>query len=366
MQKSIEGYTAFVTFTDVFTRRTEAIPVANLSAPDALAALHLFRTRHSLPVTVQVDNHGAFEGEFETYCNNNGVKIKKIESYHAQANARGERPHALIRSKLSAYCSAGKFTLWAQALPFIMEACMTTFNRNIGMTPFQALYGRSHTSSFDLKVGAEFLNITIDQYQDVIHAVQKTLDVRNELASDLQYEHLAGEGSTAPNRGLVVPDEADQEPLILAQGLRIMDEPKPDFYTVGQKELDGSISKTGTVPVKRLRNYDDKRSPDGGVWMELKDRYRVVDAIVGHTVKDGRYRFKVKWRQHGPDLGDGENVTPFAELRSLMRNCKEQLSAYCKKHGIKYYLLERQRATDARETKEEEDNISAGDAGDNN
>jgi hypothetical protein len=98
--------------------------------------------------------------------------------------------------------------------------------------------------------------------------------------------------------------------------------------------------------------------------MELKDRYRVVDAIVGHTVKDGRFRFKVKWRQHGPDLGDGENVTPFAELRSLMRNCKEQLSAYCKKHGIKYYLLERQRATEARETKEEEDNISAGDAGD--
>ena len=190
MQKSIEGYTAFMTFTDVFTRWTEAIPVANLSAPDALAALHLFRTRHSLPVTVQVDNHGAFEGEFETYCNNNGVKIKKIESYHAQANARGERPHALIRSKLSAYCSAGKHTLWAQALPFIMEACMTTFNRNIGMTPFQALYGRSHTSSFDLKVGAEFLNITIDQYQDVIHAVQKTLGVRNELASDLQYEYL--------------------------------------------------------------------------------------------------------------------------------------------------------------------------------
>ena len=47
-----------------------------------------------------------------------------------------------------------------------------------------------------------------------------------------------------------------------------------------------------------------------------------------------------------------------------MRNCKEQLSAYCKERGIKYYLLERQRATEARETKEEEDNISAGDAGD--
>ena len=370
MQKSIEGYTAFVTFTDVFTRWTEAIPVANLSAPDALAALHLFRTRHSLPVTVQVDNHGAFEGEFETYCNNAGVKIKKIESYHAQANARGERPHALIRSKLSAYCSAGKHTLWAQALPFIMEACMTTFNRNIGMTPFQALYGRSHTSSFDLKVGAEFLNITIDQYQDVIHAVQKTLGVRNELASDLQYQYLVGDTPTAPkfNKGDAValwfPTRPTKNHSYWHRGYVIMDEPRPDFYTVGQKELDGSISKTETVPVKRLRNYDNKRSPDGGVWMELKDRYRVVDAIVGHTVKDGRYRFKVKWRQHGPDLGDGENVTPFAELRSLMRNCKEQLSAYCKEHGIKYYLLERQRATEARETKEEEDNISASDAGD--
>jgi hypothetical protein len=41
-----------------------------------------------------------------------------------------------------------------------------------------------------------------------------------------------------------------------------MDEPKPDFYTVGQKELDGSDSKTETVPVKRLRKYDDTRSPD--------------------------------------------------------------------------------------------------------
>jgi hypothetical protein len=204
----------------------------------------------------------------------------------------------------------------------------------------------------------------------VIHAVQKTLGVRNELASDLQYQYLVGDKPTAPkfNKGDAValwfPTRPTKNHSYWHRGYVIMDEPKPDFYTVGQKELDGSISKTETVPVKRLRNYDDKRSPDGGVWMELKDRYRVVDAIVGHTVKDGRYRFKVKWRQHGPDLGDGENVTPFAELRSLMRNCKEQLSAYCKEHGIKYYLLERQRATEARETKEEEDIISAGDAGD--
>jgi hypothetical protein len=320
-------------------------------------------------VTVQVDNHGAFAGEFETYCNNAGVKIKRIESYHAQANARGERPHALIRSKLSAYCSAGKHTLWAQALPFIMEACMTTFNRNIGMTPFQALYGRSHTSSFDLKVGAEFLNITIDQYQDVIHAVQRTLDVRNELASDLQYEYLVGDKPPSPTfkKGDAValwfPTRPTKNHSYWHRGYVIMDQPRPDFYTVGQKELDGSISKTETVPVKRLRMYDATRSPDGGVWMELKDRCRVVDSIAGHTVKDGRYRFKVKWRNYDQqDLGDGENVTPFAELRSLMRNCKEQLAAYCKSHGIKYYLLERQRATEARETREEDDDISAGNA----
>ena len=46
---------------------------------------------------------------------------------------------------------------------------------------------------------------------------------------------------------------------------------------------------------------------------------------------------------------DGENVTPFAELRSLMRNCKEMLLKYCDEHGIRYYKLERQRAAEARE-----------------
>jgi len=354
--KSIEGYTAFVTFTDTFTRWTEAYPVRSLSAPDTLSAFTYFRTRHSLPSVVQVDNHGAFKGEFAAYCKEVGVTVKEIESYHAEANARGERPHGVIRDKLRAYCSAGKYGLWAQALPFIMEACMTMHNRSIGMTPFRALYGRQHTSTFDLKIGADFLNVTVEQYQDIIRAVHGELGLRDELRSDLQFEVLTDRNGPAlrfaPGDKVVLwfPTRESKDHSYYQRGYEVVAEKRPDFYEVQRRELDGSISWTDTVPVKRLRPYLERAgAPDGGIYMDIKDEHRVVDAVVGHTVRDGRYRFKVKWRQYGPDLGDGESVTPFAELRSLMRNCKEMLLKYCEEHGIKFYKLERQRAAEARE-----------------
>ena len=358
--KSIEGYTAFVTFTDAFTRWTEAYPVRSLSAPDTLSAFTYFRTRHSLPAVVQVDNHGAFKGEFAAYCREVGVTIKEIESYHAEANARGERQHGTIREKLRAYCSAGKYGLWAQALPFIMEACMTMHNRSLGMTPFRALYGRQHTSAFDLRVGAEFLGVTVEQYQDIIRAVHDELSVRDELRSDLQRSEMMKERGPAPTFKpgekvvLWFPTRESKDHSYYQRGYEVVAEVRPDFYEIQRRELDGSVSWKDTVPVKRLRAYVERAgAPDGGMYMDIRDGHRVVDAIIGHTVRDERYRFKVRWKQYGPDLGDGENVTPYAELRSLMRNCKEMLLDYCEKNGIRYYKLERQRAAEAREARDD-------------
>ena len=357
--KSIEGYTAFITFTDVFTRWTEAYPVVSLDAPDALSALQYFRTRHSLPRVLQVDNHGAFKGEFEDYCKKNGVTVKRIESYHAEANAKGERPHGVIREKLKAYCGVnGKYNLWAQALPFIMEACMTMKNRSIGMTPFMALYGRSHTSTFDLLVGAEYMGLTVEQYRDVIHAVQDTLGLRDELRSDLQHHELT-KGEKAPKFGpgdevvLWFPTRESKDYSYYQKGYEVVAETRPDFYLIQRRELDGTIGKRETVPVKRLRAFKIRAdAEDGGQYADVKDGHRVVDAIIDHTVRDGRYKFKVKWRQFGPDLGDGERVTPYAELRSLMSGCELMLREYCEKNGIKYYKLALQRAAEKREASE--------------
>lgn len=360
MPDSDEGYKAILTFTDAFTRWNEAITVADLSAAAALSALLLFKTRHGLPAELQVDNHGAFKADFADYCKANGVAIRETAAHHAAANGIGERPHKTIQDKLRAVCSPnGKIGRWAQALPFVMEAVNTAVNRSIGMSPFEALYGREARSTLDARTGRDVLNISLSNYQELITTVQRSVGLRDHLRASLQHDaHLSSRPtppafSTGDEVVLFYPTRVDKMHSYWRPGYVVVGSDSTDFYTIAKREPDGNLYDRQTVPVARLRPFNAARSPDGGVYLDIKRGHHVVDRIVSHVVYNGRYKFRVQWRGIGRDVGD--TPASYANLYDLLRNCRPMMAAYCAKHNIKMYVLERQRAAERKEERGETD-----------
>ena len=116
-----------------------------------------------------------------------------------------------------------------------------------------------------------------------------------------------------------------------------------------KRELDGTIVGFETVPVKRLRLYDARRSPDFGLFMDVKPDHGVVEKVVGHHRNAaGDLAFTVKWAGRA-----GEAATSTAELQTLMRNCQGMLRSYCKAKSIPWSHLLLQRREHNRAIKAE-------------
>ena len=107
-------------------------------------------------------------------------------------------------------------------------------------------------------------------------------------------------------------------------GYTVIDSPSADFYYIGKRELDGSIVGFETVPVKRLRLYDARRSPDFGLFMDVKPDHGVVEDVVGHH------------RNAAGDLAFTQSSGPGAQARrprqrlSCRRSCATARECYAR------------------------------------
>ena len=84
------------------------------------------------------------------------------------------------------------------------------------------------------------------------------------------------------------------------------------------------------VPVRRLRAFDESRSPDGGAGFDIKAGFSVVESITGHTIDAvGDPTFRIRWKGAGPDHDDAHY-----DLADLVKNCGPTLKAYCTANSI--------------------------------
>ena len=359
MAVSVEGYEGIQWFTDAFTRYSTAIPVRDMSGEAAVAALELYTTHFGMPFVIQTDNSKTYvEGNFTQYMSNTGTEHVVTPSYHAQANAKAERPHKTLYDRLKAALPSGNWKYWSQMLPFIMMTLNTSHNRGINMTPHEALYGRPARSLINAFAGREqtFTSYSIDDYHKVQANLIEHLIAREQARSLMQRDSMASrQGEVAPqfqkgdNVVLWFPTRPAKHYSHWIPGYTVIDSPSADFYYIGKRELDGTIVGFETVPVKRLRLYDARRSPDFGLFMDVKPDHGVVEKVVGHHRNAaGDLAFTVKWAGRA-----GAAATSTAELQTLMRNCQGMLRSYCKAKSIPWSHLLLQRREHNRAIKAE-------------
>ena len=318
--------------TCTFTRWTEAIAVLDLTPATTLAAFQEgFVNRHYLPGSVQFDNHGAFEGLFKAWLRKEGIPFHAIHALHPQPNGKAERPHGPITDKLRASCLGPRTGDWDLFLQPVMLAERTRRNRNIDMSPYQALLGFAPRTPFDTLFNVSPPDLSLADWHTLIENVHAALGTANDLMAHA--EKKAFDATRAKpyffklgdTPMLLTPSDAPDKlssPWTAGYLITAVDK-APDFYHVARLELDGTRGTPFEVPVSRLLPFDSTYAPDGGVSLQTKKDHFIVKAINSHDFDP--LTFDVTW---------SDDSTPTAVTIDLVKHCRSMLLAYAQEHNI--------------------------------
>ena len=140
----------FMTIQDGFTRYLVAVPVDTIDAPTlAEAIVNKWCMVFGCPEVIHSDQGSAFTSQlFKEVMTRLGVVKTHTPSYSPEAN-RIERAHRVIGDILRADRSY-EARQWPQKLIAAVMAYNTTINRVIGITPYEALFGRRAILPVDL------------------------------------------------------------------------------------------------------------------------------------------------------------------------------------------------------------------------
>ena len=353
---------SILTVTCAATRYTWAIPVPDLTATTTLCAyIEGFVVHHGHPLEIFIDCHGSFKDVFQQYCTAHGVRMHPGKPYHPQGQARGERPHQTIRRKLRASLANNSHN-WRPILAHVMQAVNTAKHSAMGVSPYEALFGRTARTDAATALDTSTPFATLAQHQallEYMHEIVHECELRHNIVQRDHLEEAMLREGHAPHVykpgdtvALFFPDRVDKNHYHHKAGYRIKSlTPKPGVYIVEELDPSGTATSIGEVPARRLMPISMRRSKDAGAAHQLKEDHHVIESITGHLIHPvppgsptgttPTVTFKVRW-DAGPAFDDH-----FPRLGDLMRNCKHLLEPYLLLHpDIKSSWLLKQRTAE--------------------
>lgn len=129
---------------DRLTKTAHFFAVKSTITVDELARLYVKEVvrLHGAPVTIVSDRDPKFTSHFwESFQDAMQTSLDMSTAYHPQTNEQTERVNQVLEDMLRA-CALDLKSAWEEHLHLVEFAYNNSYHSSIGMTPYEALYGR--------------------------------------------------------------------------------------------------------------------------------------------------------------------------------------------------------------------------------
>ncbi|TYK11723.1 reverse transcriptase [Cucumis melo var. makuwa] len=144
LPRTSRGYDGIWVIVDRLTKTTRFIPIKETSTLDQLAKLYVDRivSQYGVPVSIVSDRDPRFTSKFLSSVQKAmGTKLKFSSTFHPQTDGQLERTIQTLEDMLRA-CVLQFMGNWDTHLSLMEFAYNNSYQSNIGMAPFEALYGK--------------------------------------------------------------------------------------------------------------------------------------------------------------------------------------------------------------------------------
>nr|CAH66039.1 H0515C11.15 [Oryza sativa]CAH66246.1 OSIGBa0101A01.2 [Oryza sativa] len=171
------GYRFLFVAIDKFTKWTEAVPIGEIKADNAIKFIKGIFYRYGLPHRIITDNGSQFIiADFQDYCIGLGVKICFASVSHPQSNGQVERANGIVLQGMKT-CVYDRLMShdkkWVEELPSVLWAIHTTPTTSNKETPFFLVYGSEAMLPSELR----HQSTRVQKYSDKNQEEQRDINV---------------------------------------------------------------------------------------------------------------------------------------------------------------------------------------------
>ncbi len=131
--------TFLLTVIDCFSKFAWVIPLKNKQAATVAGALEqILKANGSSPMTIQTDNGGEFDEEFEQVLGQRGILHARSRSYNPQANGQIERFNGTLKRMIYAYMLTNDTKTFIPKLSSFVDTYNGLYHTAIKQTPKEA------------------------------------------------------------------------------------------------------------------------------------------------------------------------------------------------------------------------------------
>ncbi|KAL0556498.1 hypothetical protein IC582_005012 [Cucumis melo] len=149
LPRTSSGHDGIWVIVDRLTKRARFISIKATSTLDQLARLYVDKiaSQYGVPVSIVSDRDSRFTSKFlPSLQKAMGTGLKLSTSFHPQTDGQCERTIQTLEDMLRA-CVLQLKGSWNTHLPLMEFAYNNSYQPSIGMTPYEALYGRPWRTS---------------------------------------------------------------------------------------------------------------------------------------------------------------------------------------------------------------------------
>ena len=145
LPRTLHWYNSIWVIVDRLTKSAHFLPVKDRYTVDKYAELYLTKNfcLHGVPQSIVSDRGPQFTARFwKSLHDAMGTDLTFSTAYHPQTGGQTERVNQILEDMLRA-CAIIYGKDWETCLPFAEFSYNNSYQASIGMSPFEALYGRS-------------------------------------------------------------------------------------------------------------------------------------------------------------------------------------------------------------------------------